>query len=69
MYVVFQDLVKASNPKVHKKEGGHYQKWLRNPTKTTTWHGPYASEEEAMNVCRQIARETGMSPVRASCCM
>lgn len=68
MYVVYQDLVKASGPKVHRKECRYYQRWLNNSTTTTTWHGPYETEEEAMRVCTRVARETGMSPDRASCC-
>lgn len=68
MFVVYQDLAKASGPKVHRQECFYYQRWLNTSTTTTTWHGPYESEQKAMDVCRSIARRTGMSPSRAGCC-
>jgi hypothetical protein len=69
MFVVFQDYDKATGPKVHREECRYYQRWLKNPTTTTTtWSRPYESEQKAMDECRRIARRTGMSPSRASCC-
>jgi hypothetical protein len=67
MYVVFEDLARASGPKVHNVDCFYHQRWLKNPTTTTTWHGPFESEEEAWRLCQQIARKSGMKPSKHSC--
>jgi len=67
MFVVFEDLDRATGPKVHSTDCFYYKRWPRNPTTTTTWHGPYESEEEACKVCEQIARRSGMKPSKHDC--
>jgi hypothetical protein len=69
MYIVSEDLVKATDPKVHRTSCGHYQRWRREGSETTTWHGPYATREEAWKICQQIANRMGKQPVEAACCM
>ena len=66
-FVVFEDLDKATGPKVHVTSCAYYQRWLKNQTKTTTWHGPFASEEKAWNKCRNIALIHGLSPSKHNC--
>lgn len=67
MFVVFEDLDRATGPKVHSTDCFYYQRWLQNPTTTTTWHGPYESEEEAWKVCELIARRMGLKPSKHDC--
>ena len=69
MYVVFEDYAKAGNPKLHKSSCGHYLRWKRIGTTTTTWHGPYSSFSEAWNNCQSVAKRQGMQPRKAQCCM
>lgn len=68
MYIVYEDLDRASGPKVHSENCFYYERWKNNPITTTTWHGPYDTKNEAWKVCEKIARRTGMKPSRASCC-
>ncbi len=65
-YVVYEDLARASGPKVHHVGCFYYQRWLSSRTTTTTWHGPY-SYEEAWETCRRIASETAFEPSEHSC--
>jgi len=66
-YVVFEDLERATGPKVHHVDCFYHQRWLANPTATTTWHGPYESEEEAWKVCKRIAVRSSLEPSRHKC--
>ena len=68
MFVVFEDYASATGPKVHKSSCHYFQRWKRNRTTTTTWHGPYATENQAWKKCTQIAQRTSMKPSRAGCC-
>jgi hypothetical protein len=66
-FVVFEDLERATGPKVHVVSCAYYQRWLKNQTKTTTWHGPFTPEEKAWNKCRNIALTQGLSPSKHNC--
>lgn len=66
-YVVFEDYEKATGPKVHSTNCTYYQRWLQKKTKTTTWHGPYKTYEEAWLHCQRIAARTGKKPSKHSC--
>jgi len=66
-FVVFEDLERATGPKVHAVTCVYYQRWLRHRTKTTVWYGPFASEEKAWNECRNIALRQGLSPSKHNC--
>lgn len=66
-YVVFEDLARATGPKVHHIYCFYYERWLSNPTTTTTWHGPYDSEEEAWEVCRRLSLKGGFEPSKHEC--
>jgi endonuclease III len=61
-YVVFEDLARATGPKVHHINCVYHAKWLKNPTTTTKWHGPYETEEEAWEVCRAISSKSEFEP-------
>ena len=67
MFVVFEDLAKATGPKVHSSDCFYYKRWRQNPTTTTTWHGPYESDERAWKICERIAMRTGMNPSKHEC--
>jgi hypothetical protein len=54
-YVVFEDLYKATGPKVHSADCLYYKRWLKNPTTTTTWHGPFDALEEARRICERLS--------------
>ena len=66
IYVVFEDLAKATGPKVHHVGCHYYQRWLANRTTTTTWYGPY-DYEEAWKICRNIALRTPFEPSEHGC--
>ena len=66
-FVVFEDLDRATGPKVHVVSCAYYQRWLKRKTETTTWHGPFTSEEEAWSKCMSIASRQGLSPSKHSC--
>ena len=66
-YVVFEDLERATGPKVHHVDCFYYRRWLSNPTTTTTWHGPYESEEKAWEICKILASKTGFTPSKHRC--
>jgi len=66
-YVVFEDLERATGPKVHHVDCFYYTRWISNPTSTTTWHGPYESEEKAWKVCKEIASRSGFQPSKHRC--
>lgn len=68
MYVVFEDLARATGPKVHRAYCYYFRNWKQNPTTTTTWHETYDTEKEAWEVCSRIAKRTGKKPSKASCC-
>jgi len=68
MYVVFEDLEKATDPKLHSLKCTHYQNRDRKAT-TTKWHGPYNSFIEAWNLCQAIAKRQKMVPQLAKCCI
>jgi len=67
-FVVFEDLDRASGPRVHSVNCFYYKRWLANRTSTTTWHGPYSSFGEAWKVCEKVANRTGLEPLVHSCC-
>ena len=69
MYVVFEDIMKATGPKAHRDTCGHYQRWLKEGSDTTKWHGPYDTRDEAWEVCQKIAQKADMQPAEAVCCM
>jgi hypothetical protein len=66
-YVVFEDLERATGPKVHHVDCFYYKRWLSNPTTTTTWHGPYESEEKAWKVCKTLSLRSGFKPSKHNC--
>jgi len=66
-YVVFEDLYRATGPKVHHTSCFYYQRWRSNPTSTTKWHGPYKSEEKAWEICKEIASRSGFQPLKHKC--
>lgn len=66
-YVVFEDYVKATGPKVHSADCYYYERWLSNPTTTTTWHGPYKTHKEAWDVCKDLCRGTNFEPKDHDC--
>jgi hypothetical protein len=66
-YVVFEDLERATGPKVHHVNCFYYRRWLSNPTTTTTWHGPYESEEKAWEICKRLSSKSGFKPSKHSC--
>ena len=66
-YVVFQDFIKATGPKVHNIDCFYYKRWLINPTTTTTWHGPYEALEEAWGVCKKLALNSRFEPTKHNC--
>lgn len=66
-FVVFEDLERATGPKVHAVTCVYYQRWLRRRTKTTAWYGPFASKEKAWNKCRNIALRHDLSPSKHNC--
>jgi len=66
-YVVFEDLARATGPKVHHITCVYYGKWLENPTTTTKWHGPYETEKEAWEVCRILSSKSKFEPSCHQC--
>ena len=66
-YVVFEDLERATGPKMHHIYCFYYKRWLSNPTTTTTWHGPYESEEKAWEICKRISLKSGFQPSKHKC--
>ena len=66
-YVVFEDLARATGPKVHHVNCFDYKRWLSNPTSTTMWHGPYKSEEKAWEICKRLPSKGGFEPSKHSC--
>lgn len=66
-YVVFEDLDKATGPKVHSVDCPYYKKWQNNPTTTTTWHGPYKSFEEAWRICEELSKKGLFKPSKHGC--
>lgn len=66
-YVVFEDLERATGPKVHYIDCFYYKRWLSNPTTTTIWHGPYESEEKAWEICKKLSVRSGFEPSKHNC--
>jgi hypothetical protein len=66
-YVVFEDLERATGPKVHNVNCFYYKRWLNNPTTTTTWQGPYESEEKAWQICKKLSLRSGFEPSKHRC--
>ena len=66
-FVIFEDLAKATGPKVHDSTCKYYQNWLRNHSTTTTRHGPCSSIREAVWICRQISSRVGKPPSAHDC--
>jgi len=66
-YVVFEDLARATGPKVHHVNCFYYRRWLSNPTSTTTWHGPYESKEKAWKICKNLSLRSGFKPSKHNC--
>lgn len=66
-YVVFEDLERATDPKVHSVDCFYYKRWLTRPTTTTTWHGPYESEEKAWEVCKRLSLRGSFKPSKHNC--
>ncbi|MBS7619328.1 hypothetical protein KEJ21_01585 [Candidatus Bathyarchaeota archaeon] len=66
-FVVYEDLEKASGPKVHNADCIYYRKWLSRPTTTTKWHGPYKTYDDAWRKCQQIAHKTRFEPSFHTC--
>lgn len=65
--VVFEDLYRATGPKVHHVDCLYYKRWLDSPTSTTTWHGPYKSKEKAWKICKEIASKSRFQPSKHRC--
>ncbi|MEW6185163.1 MAG: DUF6308 family protein [Thermodesulfobacteriota bacterium] len=66
-YVVYEDIHRASGPKVHTTDCGYYKKWLAKRSNTTTWHGPYGIFKEAWEKCGIIAEKTHFKPSKHTC--
>lgn len=66
-YVVFEDLERATGPKVHHADCFYYKRWLSNPSTTTTWLGPYESEEKAWEICKRLSLRSGFRPSKHRC--
>jgi hypothetical protein len=66
-YIVFEDLVDATGPKVHSVSCLYYRRWLDRPTTTTKWHGPYESEKEAWEICKNLALKGKHKPSTHKC--
>lgn len=66
-YVVIEDFERATGPKVHTTDCFYYKRWLKNPSTTTTWHGPYKSEGEAWKICCRLSSKTGFEPTKHKC--
>jgi hypothetical protein len=66
-YVVFEDLKKATGPKVHTTDCWFYQRWLKTQTTTTTWHGPYELRNEAWELCQSLSLKTRYQPSEHVC--
>ena len=67
--MVFEHLKKTTIPKVHSAYCNHYLRWLEDQsTRTTVWHGPYATFDEAMEKCVSLAKEIRLYPRNAECC-
>ena len=66
-YVVYEDLVDASGPKVHHVTCFYYKRWLKNRTSTTTWHGPYETEEQAWKICEKISSKSKFTASKHDC--
>lgn len=65
-YVVFEDLERATGPKMHHIDCFYYKRWLSNPTSTTTWHGPFDSVK-AWEICKRLSLRTGFRPSKHRC--
>lgn len=65
-YVVFEDIVKATAPKVHSVDCFFYKRWLKKGSKTTKWHGPY-SKNEAIIVAQTLGKKTKFQPSNHQC--
>jgi len=66
-FVVFEDLEDATGPKAHSTNYFYYQRWLKNQTTTTKWHGPYNTEKEAWDICKTLALKSKFEPLRHKC--
>jgi len=66
-YVVFEDLEKATGPKVHHVNCFYYKRWLTKLTSTIMWHGPYDTVEKAWEVCKRLSLHGGFKPSKHSC--
>ena len=66
-FVVFEDLQRATGPKVHSTLCAFYQNWLIRPTTTTRWYGPLETLAEANVLCAQIAKRTALLPSVHDC--
>jgi len=66
-YIVFEDLNRATGPKVHSIDCSYYKRWLKNPTTTTTWHGPFDALEEARKICEKLSIKSKFKCSEHSC--
>ncbi|MGD0397104.1 MAG: hypothetical protein ABSB26_09410 [Nitrososphaerales archaeon] len=68
-FVVFEDLDRATGPKVHAATCEYYQRWIvhHTTTTTTTWHGPFDTLEEAKSRCEHIAAVTRLKSSVHNC--
>lgn len=64
-YFVFEDLVNATQIKIHQDGCGHIGD---NSTETTKWH-EYSSLEEAESKAKELSNKYGKGWKLAECCL
>ncbi len=66
-YLVFEDLVDATDTKIHLATCGHAADRTRGPT--TRWHGPFETYEGAVNFAEKVANQKKHGFRDAGCCL
>lgn len=65
MFFVYEDLINATEVKIHSKNCPHLNS---KPTETTQWH-KCSSLEEAENKANEISKKYNKGWRRAKCCL
>jgi hypothetical protein len=69
-YRISEDLVGASEVKIHKEGCGFvHRKGSEEGTETTKWHGPYEDYDEAKSTAESVSNKYKKGWRNAECCM